>query len=108
MSYSLKPMNKYVVIEPIDEPTKTAGGLFMPGNVTNQYRSAKLIALSECDEARGMNVGDIVLYDTLGAISHRIGNQTITTVKVLNILGVVGQEQNDTDALAKAIVETHG
>lgn len=84
----LFPKNKYAWIRPLEEDQKV-GNLFVPGNVSNSYRIAEVLGIDDCDEAKGIGVGQRVLYDTLGAVSHRIGNATYVTVKVLNILAVV-------------------
>ncbi len=88
MSFELKPLNKYIVIEPIDEADKV-GSIYVPGNVTNSYRMARVIAVSKCDETEGMTAGSKVLYDTLGEIRHRVGNQTFITVKAVNVIGLL-------------------
>lgn len=88
--FTMKPMNKHVVIKPIDEANKV-GSLFIPGSSSNQYRLGLIEALADCDEAKGLNVGDTVLYDTIGCVAHRVGNQTITTMKVMNIVGVISE-----------------
>lgn len=85
----LRPMNKYLVIQEVKQDTKMSNGLYMPGNVSSQYGTAKVLAIAECDEAKGLAVGDTVLYDTIGAVSHRVGNQSLTTIKVMNVLGVL-------------------
>ncbi len=88
MALKLIPHNKYVWLEPIDEANKI-GNLFVPGNTSNQYRIGVVKAISQCDEGKDIKEGDRVLYDTVGSVSHRIGNQTVVTVKVLNILCTV-------------------
>lgn len=93
MSGTLKllPKNKYAWIRVIDEDQKVAGGLlYAPGNVDKQYRLAEVLGIdSDCQESKGVSVGDKILYDALGAVSHRMGNSTYTTVKVVNILAVI-------------------
>lgn len=90
MKYTLQPVNKYIVIETLDDGDKV-GSLYLPGNTSNQYRMAKVVAVSDCDECKYLEVGDTILYDTLGAVSHRVGNSSIQTVKALNVLGKVNQ-----------------
>jgi len=103
--FELKPMNKYVVIKTIEPDQKVAGGLlYAPGNVSNQYQLAKVLAVSSCHETECLEVGDTILYDTLGAVNHRIGGQTFTTVKAANILGVV-KEKVVTDPAASEKVD---
>lgn len=91
----LKPMNKYLVIDPIKEDERVAGGLlYAPGNaLEKQYRMGKVLAKDDCDEAKAIEVGSTVLYDAIGSVSHRIGNRSLTTVKVLNVLAIVAQKE---------------
>lgn len=90
--FYLVPMNKYLVIEPVeaDERVGKEGIIIAPGNaLEKQFRLARIAAKDDCDEAKGLNVGDMVLYDHIGAVTHRVGKQGFTTVKVLNVLAVV-------------------
>lgn len=97
--YDLIPKNKYAWIKNIDQADKV-GSLYVPGSTTNQYRMATLLAFDdECSESKGLEVNQTVLYDTIGAVDHRIGNAMYTTVKLLNIIAVVQQKpfvQRDT------------
>lgn len=90
--FKLEPMNKYVWIDPITQENKV-GSLFVVSHSQNSYQLGKIRAVSDCDETKGIFPGATVLYDSLGAVGHRIGNQTITTVKAVNILGVVSEVQ---------------
>lgn len=104
----LKPMNKHIVIQAVKSDEKVGGGLlYAPGSaLQTQHRTAKIIALAPCDEAKDLHVGDLVLYDTIGSVDHRVGNQMFTTVKVMNVIAVI--KDKGEDSLNKAIVETHG
>lgn len=86
--YEIEPMNRYVWIEPITQENKV-GTLFIVSHSQNSYQLGRVKAFAECDECKGLTVGCIVLYDSLGQVSHRLGNQSLTTVKAANILGVV-------------------
>jgi co-chaperonin GroES (HSP10) len=86
--FELKPMNKYVWLDPITAENKV-GSLYVVSHSQNSYQLGKVRAVADCDEAKGITIGSTVLYDTLGAVNHRVGTQSITTVKVMNIVGVV-------------------
>lgn len=88
--FELKPMNKYVWIDPITAENKV-GSLFIVSHSQNSYQLGKIRAVSECDETKGLVPGSVVLYDSLGAQSHRLGNQSVTTVKAVNIVGIVSE-----------------
>lgn len=107
--FEIKPRNKYLVIEMVKEDEKVGSGiLFAPGNaLEKQHKVGRVVAVAECEEAEKIHPGDTILYDAIGAVTHRIGNQSFTTVKVLNVLGVIVKKE-EADGLTKAIVEGHG
>lgn len=104
----LVPMNKHIVIKAIKEDEKVGGGLlYAPSNaLERQHKTGKVLAIAPCEEAGNLKVGDIVLYDSIGSVDHRVGNQGFTTVRVLNVIAVVKDKVEG--ELNKAIVETHG
>ena len=105
----LKPMNKHIVIQAIKQDEKVGGGLlYAPGNaLERQHKTGKVLAIAPCEEAGDLKVGDLVLYDSIGSVDHRVGNQGFTTVRVLNVIAVIKDVTQD-ETLNKAIVETHG
>ncbi len=92
--FELKPMNKHIIIDPVAEDEKVAGGLlYRPSNsLEKQHRMAKVLAVSQCDELGDLKVGDRVLYDAIGSVSHRVGNQSFTSVRVLNVIAIVTEK----------------
>lgn len=92
--FELLPKNKHIVVENVKTDEKVGSGiLYAPGNITNVYKVARVVAVHQCPESEGINPGDSVLYDSIGAVDHRVGNQTITTVKVLNVIGVIREKE---------------
>lgn len=86
--FELKPMNKHVWIETITSENKV-GSLYVVSHSQNSYLLGRVLGFAECDETKNLKIGDTVLYDSLGAVSHRLGKQSLTTVKALNIIAVV-------------------
>lgn len=97
--YRLRPQNKYVWIEPITAENKI-GSLYVVSHSQNSYLLGKIKAFSHCDETKDLKEGDLVLYDSIGAVGHRLGTQTLTTVKAVNILAVVENEPTADDLTA--------
>lgn len=89
--YEVKPLNKYAVIKNVPDTGKI-GSFFIPHNTTSSYRLAELVSVADCDEAKSLSPGMMVLYDVLGAVDHRVGSQTFTTVKILNIVMIVTEK----------------
>lgn len=105
----LKPMNKNIVLATIKESEKVGGGLlYAPDSaLQKQHRTGKVIAIAPCEEAGDLKVGDIVLYDTIGSVDHRVGNQGFTTVRVLNVIAIV-KDVAEKQTLEASIVKDHG
>lgn len=85
----LYPMNKNIVVKNIDEENKTETGIIMSVRNDKQYRTAIVVSVADCDETKNLKPNDVVLYDTIGAVDHRIGNQMFTTVRALNVVALV-------------------
>lgn len=87
----LKPMNKYIVVKAMKEDEKVGSGLlYAPGNaLERQHKMGVVTAIAPCEEAGDLKVGDMILYDSIGSVEHRVGNQMFTTVRVLNVLAIV-------------------
>ena len=95
--FQLKPRNKHAWIKTIDEANKI-GNLYTPGNMTNAYRLATIMALDEeCHEAQGFAVGNIVLCDMIGVVSHRVGSQSFETCLIRNFIAVVEPKKEAID-----------
>lgn len=94
--FEISPMNKYIVIDPIKDDEKIAGGLlFAPGNLQEkQHKMGRIVSISSCEETKGLTPGQTVLYDSIGSVTHRVGNQSFTTVKAINVVALVTPKEN--------------
>lgn len=103
--FQLKPRNKHAWIKTIDEANKI-GNLFTPGNMTNAYRLATIMAIDEeCHEAQGFEVGNIVLCDMIGVVSHRVGSQSFETCLIRNFVAIVEPKTTALDGIVKLAAE---
>ncbi len=84
-----KPFNKWIVMKPIDESDKTATGLYLAPNVSNQYRRAEIVELPDLPEVKNLAVGSVVFYDTVGEVRIGRGKDETILVSYLNVLGTV-------------------
>lgn len=82
----IEPKNKWLVIEPVDNAGKI-GEIFVPGNVTNPYKLARVISVA--GECQDLEPGNLVVYDSLGTVSVHVVDRTVTFVKAVNVLGAV-------------------
>lgn len=97
----LKPKNKHAWITVIDEANRV-GSLYTPGNTSNPYRLARIIALdSDCAEGQAFEPGQTVLCDMIGVTDHRIGSQTVQVCLIRNFQAIVEQAPEEIDTFAK-------
>ncbi len=77
----------------IDEQTvkQTKGGIYLPerGKTLEKCATGVIIALHEdCDEAKGFNVGDTVLYPTNAITSVKLDDKPVAVLGLCYILGI--------------------
>lgn len=60
MSVKVQPQPEYVVAQTEEAQSKTASGLFLPGNAAEKPKVAKVVAVGK--DVDGVQVGDRILY----------------------------------------------
>jgi co-chaperonin GroES (HSP10) len=96
MKYTLEPKNKLLVIKPLESDSKI-GALFIPSTANHgAYRQAVIVAVADdVEPALKLNPGDRVIYDTIGQIDVRVGNQGFSLVSSKNVQSVIHQTHGD-------------
>lgn len=59
----MKPVNKYILIDPITEEVKTNSGLLLSSNDKNQFRYKKANVVETSDLVETIKKGDSIYYD---------------------------------------------
>lgn len=89
----MKPKNKHLTVTAVAQSEKV-GSLYVPTAAQEkQYRQGTVTGVAKCDEAEAEDiwVGDVVLYDSYGAVDHRIGDTTVTTVPLKNVIATLSE-----------------
>lgn len=99
---NLKPTAGYLLIEPLDKETKTAGGIYLPDNAGEKPQKGKVLAAGpgqctdckcadcKCDSYVPCKVGDTVLYKKWGGNEVKIDGKEYLFVKFEDVLAVEG------------------
>ena len=92
----LKPLQDRVVVQRLDEETKTAGGIIIPDNHTEKPSQGKILAVgtgyrNTDGSVRGLDVkvGDTVLFGKYSGTEVKVGGETYLIMKEDEILGVL-------------------
>ena len=91
---NLRPLFDRVVLQDIDRTPQTKSGIFIPADVGDEPKYAKVLAIGdgECFDGNKSNmsvsVGDHVLYNKYGATPFKIDGKEYIILRQSDILGV--------------------
>jgi chaperonin GroES len=88
MALNIQPMAEYVVVQAEEAQTKTASGLYLPGNAQEKPKTAKVVAVGK--EVNEVKVGDRVIYkNEYEATNVKVGKDEYILVFKNNIIATV-------------------
>lgn len=92
----LKPLQDRVVIQRLDEETKTAGGIIIPDNHTEKPSQGKVVAVGtgyrlNDGSVRNLDVkvGDTVLFGKYSGTAVKVEGKEVLIMKEEEILGIL-------------------
>jgi chaperonin GroES len=96
MAVKFRPLHDRVLVKPLDEETKTKGGIIIPDTAKEKPMQGKVVACGPGtrDESgkltpMGVKTGDTVLYGKWSGTEVKIGGEDLLIVKESDIMGVV-------------------
>ena len=96
-SKSIKPLFDYVLIKPLEEETKTPGGILLPDTAKEKPQMGKIMAVGGggvTDDGKKIpmvvKVGQKVMYKKWGGNEVKVEGEEWTIVGQDDILAVVG------------------
>lgn len=85
---NIQPMADYIVVQAEEAQTKTASGLYLPGNAQEKPKTAKVVATGS--DVKEVKVGDRVIYkNEYEATNVKVGKDEYTLVYKKNIIATV-------------------
>jgi len=92
----LKPLQDRVVVQRLDEETKTAGGIIIPDNHTEKPSQGKILAVGTgyrntdgSVRALDVKVGDTVLFGKYSGTTVKVEGKDVLVMKEEEILGIL-------------------
>ncbi|NOX15298.1 MAG: co-chaperone GroES [Epsilonproteobacteria bacterium] len=87
---TFKPLGERVLLERIEEPTKTATGIIIPDNAKEKPLSAKVIAISkEIKEEGVISIGDTVVFAKYSGTELSLDGKDYLVMNQDDILGIL-------------------
>jgi chaperonin GroES len=94
---AIKPLHDRLVIKPLDQETKTKGGIIIPDTAKEKPVEGKVIAVgpgardaSGKRQPLGVKVGDRVLYGKWSGTEVKVGGEDVVVMKESDLFGIVG------------------
>lgn len=86
----IKPLDDRILVEPAEEESKTASGLFIPDTAKEKPRLGSVIAVGTDEDLREkIKEGDRVLFAKYGGEEIELDNKTYKIIQRSDILAVV-------------------
>jgi co-chaperonin GroES (HSP10) len=85
----MKPIAKYILVDPIDEQLKTESGLILSGSDANDMRYKKASIVAVGTHVSDINVGDVIYYDNRSGYSVLIEDRMVTIILERDVVVVL-------------------
>jgi chaperonin GroES len=92
----IKPLHDRVVIKPLDQETKSKGGIIIPDTAKEKPMEGKVTAAGPgARDANGkrqplsVKVGDRVLYGKWSGTEVKVGGEDVVVMKESDLFGIV-------------------
>ncbi len=93
----LKPLNNYVLLERMEEETKTAGGIIIPDNAKEKPSRGRVIATGDGEFSHGVRApmtvqtGDVVMFAKWASSANevKIDGRDYVIIKESDIFGIL-------------------
>lgn len=96
MAVKFRPLHDRVLVKPLEQETKTRGGIIIPDTAKEKPMEGKVVACgagARDDSGKltpmGVKVGDTVLYGKWSGTEVKIEGEDLLIVKESDIMGVV-------------------
>lgn len=85
----MRAIGKNIVIKTVDEEIKTASGLILSGEDSNQMRYKKAIVVVSGTEVSAIDTGDYIYYDKSNSFTMVINDEQYTIINERDVVVVL-------------------
>jgi len=85
----MKAIGKNIVIRQVDEEVKTASGLVLSGEDTNQLRYKRGVVVTPGTEVHSISEGDEIYYDKAQSYTMIINDEQFTIIQERDVVVVL-------------------
>ena len=85
----MKPMNKYIIVNTIDEEIKTDSGLLLSANDIKEFRYKKGKVVKAGTKVEGIKSDDLIYYDKMSGFTMIIEEKQYTIILERDVVVVL-------------------
>jgi|TARA_R100000278_G_C5470946_1_gene164463 co-chaperonin GroES (HSP10) len=85
----MKPINKYIIIKPIDEEIKTSSGLLLSAHDVDKFRYKKAKVIKPGTTVEDIKEGDEIYFDKRTGYSMMLNNEKVTIIVERDVVVVL-------------------
>lgn len=85
----MQPIGKYIAVQDIQEDVKTASGLILSGEDTNQLRYKRAVVIAPGTEVSVIDAGDELYYDKAHSFTMLIDGEQYTIISERDVVVVI-------------------
>lgn len=93
---NVKPLSDRILVERIEQESKTAGGIIIPDNAKEKPKQAKVLAVGPgAKDENGkripvdVSVGDIVLFTQWAGSEIKVDGKELLVLKESDVIGII-------------------
>lgn len=85
----MKAIGKNIVIKTVDEEIKTASGLLLSGEDSNQMRYKKAVVVTQGTDVAAIKTGNEIYYDKSNSFTMVINDEQYTIIQERDVVVVL-------------------
>jgi len=85
----MRPIGKYIVLQPVEEEVTTESGLLLSGEDTKQLRYGRGVVVAAGTEVTSINAGEELYYDKRASYTMMIDGSPYTIISERDVVVVL-------------------
>lgn len=95
----VKPLHDRIVVEPLEEESKTAGGIYLPDTAKEKPQKGRVVAVGPGRQLEGggtaplsVSKGDAVLYSKYGGTEIKLNGKEYLILREDDVLAIIEEK----------------
>ncbi|MGQ9789548.1 MAG: co-chaperone GroES [Armatimonadota bacterium] len=88
----IQPLGSRVLVQPLEEESRTAGGIFLPDTAKEKPQLGRVVAVGDDEEIIKVKVGDRVIFPKYTGTEFRYNGTDYLIMEASDILAKLSEE----------------